>query len=65
MILQFHDLFQSTVIVNFKLTRSRSLNTNTAVVCLSSMPIFFSMKDILSIDKIPVIALDFSFRAQA
>jgi len=64
MILQFKDLFQSTVVVNFKLTRSRFLNTNIDVVCLSSMPIFFSMKDI-SIDKIPVIALDFSFRAQA
>jgi hypothetical protein len=64
MILQFHDFFQSTVVVNFKLTRSRSFNTNTAVVCLSSMPILFSMKDI-SVNKIPVIALDFSFRAQA
>jgi hypothetical protein len=64
MILQFDDLFQSTVVVNFKLTRSQSLNTNTAVVCLSFMPVFFSMKDI-SIDKIPVIALDFAFRAQA
>jgi hypothetical protein len=64
MILQFDDLFQSTVVVNFKLTRSRSLNTNTDVVCLSSIPVFFSMKDI-SIDKIPVIALDFTFRAQA
>jgi hypothetical protein len=35
MILQFDDLFQSTVVVNFKLSRSRSLNTNTVVVCLS------------------------------
>ena len=58
MILQFDDLFQSTVVINFKLTRSRSLNTNTGVVCLSSMHVFFSMKDI-SIDKILVIALDF------
>jgi hypothetical protein len=64
MILQFDDLFQSTVVVNFKLIRSRSLNINTVVICLSSMPIFFSMKDI-SIDKIPVIALDFSFKSQA
>jgi hypothetical protein len=63
MILQFDDLFQSTVVVNFKLIRSRSLNTNTVVVCLSSMPVFFSMKGI-SIEKIPVIALDFSLRAQ-
>jgi hypothetical protein len=62
MILQFDDLFQFTVVVNFKLIRSRSLNTNTAVVCLSSMPVFFSMKDI-SIDKILIIALDFSFKA--
>jgi hypothetical protein len=49
-----HSLFLSAA-------RSRSLNINITVVCLSSMLVFFSMKDI-SIDKIPVIALHFYFQ---
>jgi hypothetical protein len=40
------------------------VNRNTVVIYLSSIPVHFSMKYI-SIHKIPIVALNFSFRTQA
>ena len=61
-LLQFNDLFQLSIVVNFKLIRTDPL-TQPNVIYLSTLPIFFSMKHI-SIDEIPVVALQLSFRTQ-
>jgi len=63
MILEFNDLFELSIIVNFKLIKSRSLNINSIILFLSSILIFFNMKH-MSIDEIPIVALHLSFRTQ-
>jgi len=63
MILQFNDLFQLLIVVNFKLIRNRSFKINLTVICLSTLSIFFSMKH-MSFDKIPTVALHISFKTQ-
>jgi len=63
MILQFNDLFELSIVVNFKLIKSRSLNINSIILFLSSILIFFNMKH-MSIDEILIVALHLSFRTQ-